>query len=220
LLVRRLSFSSPFLKSAVAATGVAVIALATFLPTQASASPQGSDAAKKHATINTFKDYDQAVGSLGCPNSTTYGETITVPAKQTKLTHFKYYMGGQAAAGQSMVVRGEVYAWDGDKAMGSSLYESAPQSFPKGSAFHKVTYNTGGVAVTPGQKYLIFATLDKDYDQCQGTLGERMAAVSGDTYRRGDARYLSSSGDESQWTTQDWPLEPHGYDLAMKVYLR
>ena len=217
--MRRMSFSSPVLKPAVAATGVAVIALATFMPAQASASRLGSDAAKKHATINTFKDYDQAVGSLGCPNSTTYGETITVPAKKTRLTQFKYYMGGQAAAGQSMVVRGELYAWDGAKATGPAIFETAPRTIAYDDVNYRFeTFKTPGAKVKAGKQYVLFVSIDKDFESCTGNYGLTWGAADGSAYTGGIFVYQNNTGDESQWTGTNWNPIP-SLDAVMKVYL-
>ncbi len=217
--MRRPSFSSSLLKSAVAATGVAVIALATFMPAQASASRLGSDAAKKHATINTFKQYDQAVGQLGCPNSTTYGETITVPAGKKSLTSFKYYMGGQATAGQSMVVRGELYAWDGSKATGPAIFETAPRTIAYDDFdFRFETFKTPGAKVKAGQQYVLFVSIDKDFEDCTGPYGVTWGAADGTAYTGGGFVYQNNTGDESQWTTTTWQ-SISSLDAVMKVYL-
>jgi hypothetical protein len=215
--VRRPSFS--LFKPVVAASGVAVVALAVLVPAQASASLHTSDIAKKHATINTFKAYDQAVGSLGCPNSTTYGETITVPAKKSSMTKFMYYMGGQAAAGQSMVVRGELYAWDGSKATGSAIFQTKKRTIAYAdSLLHWETFKTRGAALTPGQQYVLFVSIDKDYEDCTGDYGLTWGAADGSAYAGGQFVFQNNSGDESKWTTTNWNPIPQ-LDAVMKVYL-
>ncbi len=217
--MRRLSFSSSLIKPAIAATGVAVIALAMFMPASASASRLGTDMAKKHATINTFPDYDQAVGSLGCPNSTTYGETITIPAKKKSLSMFKYYMGGQAASGQSMVVRGELYAWDGTKATGSAIFETAPKTIAFADpTFSFVTFRTPGAKVKAGKQYVIFVSIDKDYESCTGSYGLTWGAADGTAYTGGGFVFQNNTGDESQWTATSWNTIP-SLDAVMKVYM-
>src|SRR3954451_16866774 len=61
---------------------------------------------------------------FGMPNSQTYGQVINVPVIDTHLASFQFEMNLPA----SVSFRGEVDAWDGSKASGSSLFESAPTS--------------------------------------------------------------------------------------------
>src|SRR3569832_1674099 len=83
----------------------------------------GLDASSARS-INTYKSWDgiQYVYEFGCPNTTTYGQVITAP-KTGMLNKFSFWWANAAGNG-SMVVRGEVYAWDGQKATGSALWES------------------------------------------------------------------------------------------------
>jgi len=200
-------------------TGIAVVAVATFAPSLASASPPGSDLAKRHATINTFKDYDQAVGSLGCPNSTTYGETITIPARKHTLTKFSYYMSGHAQAGQSEVVRGELYAWDGTKATGPAIFETAPRTIAyTDDLLHWEAFKTPGAAVKPGKQYVIFVSIDKDFESCTGNYGLTWAAADGTAYTGGGFVYQNNTGDESQWTSTSW-YKIDALDPVMKVWM-
>lgn len=217
--MRRISFPSPSLKPAMAAAGVAVVALATFMPTQALANGPVNDLAKKHATINTYPDYNQSVGSLGCPDTTTYGETITVPAKKKNVTMFKYYMGGQAQAGQSMVVRGELYAWDGTKATGPAIYETAPRTVAFNTIDYQFeTFKTPGAKVKAGKQYVLFVSLDKDFESCTGSYGLTWGAADGTAYTGGQFVYQNNGGDESQWTATTWNQIP-SLDAVMKIYL-
>jgi hypothetical protein len=117
-----------------------------------------------------------------------------------------------------MVVRGEVYKWDGAKATGAALFESAPRTVSFGDdAFHKETFKPGGVTVTPGAKYVLFASIDKDFEQCTGDYELGWAYVRDGTYGRGTFVYQNNGGDESQWTSAPW--ETLGFDLAFKAYL-
>jgi hypothetical protein len=187
--------------------------------TTASASVVNSEA-KAKAVINTYKVWDggSAVTPFGCPDTSTYGQTITIPAKMKKLTKFSFYMTGQAAAGQSMVVRGEVYAWNGTMATGSAVAESAPQTIAFGdAAYHKVTFKASG-AVTPGQKYVIFASVDKDYESCTGDYLLTWASVDGTAYTGGDFVFQNNTGNEANWTTQAWAVI--SIDAATKVFMK
>ena len=128
------SVSASFLRRATLAAGVLALGIATFAPSQALASVD------KKATIDTHKSWDgtTTVQSFGCPNTTTYGETVTVPAGKSKLVKFDFYMNDFGATG-SMVVRGEVYAWNGTSATGSAVAETKAEDpllrrlgFPQG----------------------------------------------------------------------------------------
>jgi len=155
------------------------------------------------------------VGSFGCPNTTTYGQVITVPNNKHNLNSFTFeWVNGSTG---SMVVRGEVYQWDGSKATGSALFESEPRtiSFSK-SRFHKETFPVV-VAVTPGAKYVVFASIDKDFEQCTGDYTLNWGAVDDSVYGDGTFVYQNNTGDESQWTISAW--NTFGIDLAFKVAL-
>ena len=168
--------------------------------------------------ISTYKQWDGSsdVVPFGCPNTTTYGQVITIPAGQTHLGKFHFSWINLNTG--SMVVRGEVYAWDGSKATGSALYESKPKtiSFSDG-VYHKVGFRATLVPVTPGAQYVIFASIDKDYEQCQNNYEVGWGFIpSGDAYPGGSFVYQNNGGDESQWTITPW-TSFGGPDVAFKV---
>src|SRR3982751_2826037 len=120
--------------------------------------------------INTFKQWDgsQAMFGFGCApgDGTTFGQVITVPERMTHLTRFTFWWSNEICRGP-MTVRGEVYAWAGHKVIGSSMYESEPRTIAfDDDAFHKESFSPAGLAVTPDEKYVVFASIDKDYEQC------------------------------------------------------
>src|SRR5690349_21061436 len=83
----------------------------------------GSNAAfAKH--INTLGAWDGSsyVEPFGCPDTTTYGQVITVPKGETTLDKFTFEWKNLDTG--SFVARGEVYAWNGSMATGSALWES------------------------------------------------------------------------------------------------
>jgi len=176
---------------------------------------------KARAVINTIKDWDggSVVLPFGCPDSTTYGQVITIPAKKHTLTKFTFYMAGQAAAGQSMVARGEVYAWNGTGATGSPIAESAKKTIAFGDAdFHPVTFRTPKAKpVKPGKQYVIFASIDKDYESCTGNYEVSWASLDGGAYSGGDFAFQNNTGQESNWTTVAW--NPIQIDAGMKVFM-
>jgi hypothetical protein len=74
------------------------------------------------AMINTFKYWDHTsyVSPFG-PDATTLGQTITVPAGKVHLDALQFTWRNFSTG--TMVVRAGVYAWDGTRATGPSLYE-------------------------------------------------------------------------------------------------
>ena len=173
-------------------------------------------AASPALAFNTFDKWDGAstVQAFGCPNTTTYGEVITIPGNRTHLNRFAFDWINLNTG--SMVVRGEVYAWDGTKATGSALYESRPRTIAfNDSAFHRETFKTGVLPVNPGAQYVIFASIDKDYEQCQNNYILAWGFMSSDIYRDGFFVYQNNSGDENNWTTTTW--NGLGGDLAFRA---
>ena len=164
------------------------------------------------SAIGTYKSWDgsQQVGSFGCPNTTTYGQVITV-RKRTMLNKFTFsWVNGSSG---SMVVRGEVYAWDGSKATGSALWESRPRTISfQDSAFHKETFKPGALPLSQGGQYVLFASIDKDYEQCTDNYTVDWGSVDDGTYGDGTFVYQNNSGDEGQWTVTPW--NTFGIDLA------
>jgi hypothetical protein len=214
--VNRTTSLSSFLRRAVVTGCAAAFTVAALGSTQASAST-----AKRHPTINTYKFWkgSRYIWPFGCSNTTTYGQVITVPSGKSHLRKFVFAWRNYSGSG-SMVVRGEVYAWAGSKATGASLFESAPRTIAFGdSVFHKEGFRLpGGIAVTPRQKYVIFASIAKDYEQCTDSYELAWGGVPDSKYARGTFVYQNNGGDESQWTSSGWTTN-YGIDLAFKAYL-
>jgi hypothetical protein len=209
-----ISVSPSLIRRAAVAVGVVALGVATFAPTGAFAHID-----KKHATINTYKVWDGSttIQAFGCPDTTTYGQVITVPAGKTTLNKYTFYMNDFGATG-SMVVRGEVYAWNGTMATGSSLSETAARTLDYSDAlFHKETFKAGGITVTPGSQYVVFASIDKDFESCTGSYTNGWGGVSDSVYSGGTFVYQNNTGDESQWTATPW--NTFGFDLAFKAFL-
>ena len=167
--------------------------------------------------ISTYGSWDGSteVVDFGCPDTTTYGTIITIPKGQTHLGKFHFSWVNLNSG--SMVVRGEVYAWDGTKATGSALYESKPKtiSFSDG-LFHKVGFRPTLVPVTPGAQYVIFASIDKDYEKCTNSYEMGWGYIGSDVYPGGGFVYQNNAGDENQWTATPWNTFG-GADIAFKA---
>jgi hypothetical protein len=197
---------------------VTALALAV-LPGSASAHQSNVHQAAKKPTISTYKSWQggQAVEPFGCPDTSTYGQVITVPSGMTHLQKFKFYMNDNGLTG-SMVVRAEVYAWDGTKASGDGVFESKPRTlnFANG-LFDKVTFNAFGAHVVSGSQYVLFVSIDKDYEQCLNNYQTSWGATDDSAYPGGSFVFQNNAGDESQWTETPWSVL--SFDLVFKAYL-
>jgi len=195
---------------------VVALGFVAFVPTSATAS--SAQAAKK-ATINTFKVWDGAstVTPFGCPDSSTYGTTITVPNSKHAITKFTVYMNDGGATG-SMKARGEVYAWDGTKATGSAIAETAKTIDLQNANFNPVSVKFKNAALTPGSQYVVFFSIDKDYEACTNYTTS-WGSTDGSAYTGGIFVFQNNTGNEANWTTQAWSQIP-SLDAAMKVFLK
>jgi len=165
-------------------------------------------------TIDTTPDWDgkTTIQAFGYPDTATYGQVVTVPVTgDNVLQSFSFYM----KLPNTCTFRGYVYAWDGTKATGSALYES-PTGATKGSGnFEEVHFETGGVAMTPGAQYVLFASTSKDAGSGSGPWGAIYQDVypgSGNTFV-----FLNNGTDTSAWTSLSWTVISSSYDLAFKA---
>jgi hypothetical protein len=148
---------------------------------------------------------------FGYPNTATYGQLITAPADDTQLDSFTFFI----SMSGTVVVRGELYAWDGQKATGPNLFESAPRTISNTSGFEEVTFDTGGVQLVAGQQYVLFATISKDYAASDGS-GAWEAVFSGDPYPGGNFVYMNNGSSFDQLFTEAWGQIPE-IDSAFKA---
>ena len=96
--------------------------------------------------------------AFGQGQTPTFGQTITVPLADTILNSFSFSMSSVPA---TVVFRGEVYAWDGTKTTGPNLFESAAM-MTAGAVPQTITFATGGITLTAGAQYVLFATASLD----------------------------------------------------------
>lgn len=218
---RTFSFSVGRRTALAAGVAVLVVAGATAPATAHQGAQQETGVLAKPApTIDTYIDWTGAyAGLFSRPETPTFGQVITVPADETDLLRFRFYLGHQAGTGH-LVLRGEVYAWNGTMATGQALWEGAPRRIAyRGGDFHRVGFHAGGIALAAGAQYVLFASISKDYRQATPGYGLKWASVSDRSYRPGTFVYLSDRGDESRWTSESWRAD-YGPDLAFKAWLR
>jgi hypothetical protein len=212
-LIRRIAIAIGVLSLGVGAAGSAFGA-----PGQTH--PPGTDS-HEHATIDTYGAWDgsTAIATFGRPDTSTYGQVITVPQAKTSIWRFSFYLTDAGSEG-SLTMRGEVYRWNGTQATGDAVWESAPRVVDYAdSGFHRESFNPHGAKVEPGETYVLFASVSKDYEDCTDGYPTSWASVSDSTYAPGTFVFLNDGGDESQWTTQAWTTT-WGQDLAFKAHLR
>src|ERR1700742_1775377 len=139
----------------------------------------------------TLAPFGEAPG--GTP---TYGQTITAPNDDHVLQGFTITT---ATVPATTTFRGELFAWDGAKATGASLFESGPMT-PAAAAPQTFSFDMGpgGQVLTAGGQYVLFLTTSKD----DGTGNGALAARDDDPYPGG--RYVFTDGDASTWTTAAW----------------
>ena len=108
------------------------------------------------ATITTLAFWDGStdVAAWGGGATYTYGEVLVAPGSSLTSFTFEVNNGGLAA---NYVA--QVYAWSGSTTAGSpvgaALYTGPTSVIGALNGFQAVTVNTGGVAVTSGQRYEI-----------------------------------------------------------------
>ena len=215
--MRSSRFTSKIVRGAAVGIGVASIALLGFQ------APASASVEVLPPTFDTYTGWGGAefVQPWGHPNTTTYGQTITVPAGKKKVRQFSFYMAGNTGTGD-ITYRGAVYGWDGSKAT-NKVYETKAKtiSVTQGDptiqeAKIKVPKRKG--KVTAGNQYVLFLSVSKDYETTDPGVLSQWAAYFSDALPGGDVVFLNDGGDESQWTTQPWSVFT-GFDFAFKATL-
>ena len=156
-----------------------------------------------YTPINTYPVWNgtQYISSFGVPNTATYGQIVTAPPLETRLNSFSFSIGVSSA---TITFRAEVYAWNGTMATGPALYESAPVSMGNISAYQQFTFTIpGGVPVTPGQQYVLFATTSRDQAGAPSSAA-RWGSVPNATYAGGQFVFINNTTDTSLWTSTAW----------------
>jgi hypothetical protein len=163
------------------------------------------------AGINTIPSWNgtNLISAFGIPNTQTYGQVVTIPSGAGPVTSFSFEMN----VSTTLAFRGEIYAWDGAKATGASLFESAVTSSPA-AGFQLITFNTGvgGIAL-PAGTYVFFASSSQDNS---GHSGSGSWGSIGNLYGGGFFVYMNNGTDTSQWTSTAWTTISNS-DLAFSV---
>jgi hypothetical protein len=193
---------------------LAAMGLAAWVMLSAPSTALGATTIDTTGSWNGFLDVCQ----FGVPNTATYGQVARVPATDTVLDSFTFYVRESSAPG-TITFRGEVFAWDGEKATGPSRWESDPRTLTLSSSFQPVVFRTGGVQLVPGQQYILFGSVSKDYESNDETSRSCWGFLYQDVYPGGGFVHLNNFGDESHWTTAPWETHIGDglQDLAFKA---
>lgn len=171
-------------------------------------------AASAHAqAINTIPGWDGTsyISSFGVTNTATYGETVTVPAGAAPLNRFSFEIGNCSA---NVTFRASVYAWDGTKASGPSLFVSPATTVNSGSTYQLVTFSTGGITL-PAGTYVLFASTSQDQTGAPSSACRWGAVTNNTAYAGGQFVFLNNGPNPGQWTTSPWSA--FSQDLAFQV---
>lgn len=107
-----------------------------------------------------------------------------------------------------------MYAWDDDSASGAQLF-SSPVVDRSINGFQLTTFDTGGIALTPGASYVLFASISGLQGAGLGSWGR----PDGNVYSGGEFVLLDNGMDASMWTTSAWVTGDNGPggDLAFEA---
>ena len=190
--VRRAPIGARLRRSVLVGVGVAAISLAL------------ASGALANTTIGNSPPWTSGVSSgfgvSGAPayRIPNYGQTVTVPATDTVLDSFTFYVDLPT----NLIFRGEVYAWNPIESG-----QTSTTSYGSGYSPHAITFNTGGIPLTAGTQYVLFITTSRDYaaNVAAGITATGFVGYTPtDTYSGGDWVYMDDGGNPNLWTTLGW----------------
>ncbi len=155
-------------------------------------------------SVNNFNGYSNYWNPYGYPNTSTYGEVFTAPSGNSNLSSFSFYMGTPISSG-NIITGAYIATWNGSEA-GTLLY-SSPQFNYDNAGDEQLTFNTGGLTVTPGSKYVMFLSISQYYGQSFGT---SYVSQGGTNSLLNGFVYNNNAGDFNSLFNTAWsgPLSP------------
>ena len=183
----------------------------------------GQQVAQAATLIDTWSSWDGCctVQPFGHPDSSTYGQVITIPEGETKLRWVTWYMAAGGVSG-TLIYRSAVYTWDGTKA-GEKVAHGRKKTVEVTAGdpvFHPSKTRFRKANVQAGQQYVVFATISLTYEETDPGLSVLwpVTQIDGeDILPGGDFVYINDSGNEALWTTQAWDGIP--FDNAFRAKL-
>lgn len=172
-------------------------------------------AASDAVVVDTSPSWDGSSGyrPFGAPDTATFGQVITAPTAAPRLREFTFTL----KLNHATAFIGHVYAWDASqqRATGNDLWAGTVRR-TTGLTWQQVTLHPGGLALAPGQQYVVFISVS----ELQGrTAFTGYVANPGfdDVYPGGDAFWQNSRFDPSAWTTRGWLQNVPGSDLVFRA---
>lgn len=153
-------------------------------------------------TISTLP-FSGGVHPFGEDNTATYGQTVTVPVVDNVLDSFSFWLDDYLDPGY-VDFAAYVMAWDGSKATGAVLWQSAMQTTTNNGGaggMEQFIFNTGGVSLGGGGQYVLFLCASDYFDGVMGTSQSKFGATA---YAGGHFVYLNNGSDFSALTTTSW----------------
>lgn len=142
----------------------------------------------------------------GIGAGTTYGQTFVTPANYSVLESFSFWAWHAPDldnSGQSLYFTAVVAAWATDRALQPVLYESAIQLIDINQTTpQEFVFSTGGLQLTPGQKYVAFLNASTPFWDTNttktrvGFIGGGSCCGGGDAYTDGEAWFLGFTFNE------------------------
>ena len=158
-----------------------------------------------------FWDGGSSLSALGEPNTATYGQPVTVPTTDIFLNSFSFLIDDRLDPGP-VDFEFFVMGWDGSKATGPVLFQSAPISTTNNGGsdgFELITIPTGGVSLVAGSQVVLFVSASNLFDDVKGT-GD---VASASRVIPGNFVFSNNGSDFDALTTTDW-FSLSGLDLA------
>jgi hypothetical protein len=148
-----------------------------------------------------------SISNFGQPNTATFGQTITTPLNATNLVSFGF--GLIPLTPQPITFRMYVMAWNGTSATGPVLFESGDITT---SGMGLYSANTGGLNLTAGSQYVIFANIANNYFPDNGLAN--FWADSTNPYSGGNFVLNTNGGSFSALTSSAWGSFGPNVDLG------
>lgn len=150
------------------------------------------------------------IGLFGEVFNATMGQTITAVAGNNFLDSFTFRLDDVLNPGV-VDFAGYVMAWDGTKATGPVLYESATRSTTNNGGaggFEVFEFSTGGLELTAGSQYVLFLSASKYFDGITGqALMQTTLNSAPNGYAGGGLVFLNNGNDFNAVTTTAWNLD-------------
>jgi len=171
-------------------------------------------AASSFATsINNFTGYNDGYAPFGgdARSTQTYGEIFTAPNGVQNLSSFSFYLGDPYYSG-NIITGAYIATWTGTHA-GMLVYDAGQLNY-NNAGNGELTFNTGGLFVTPGQQYVMFLSTSKFYLKSDG--GTYAASGTSNQFLDGFA-YFNNGSDFYSLFGNDWDASGLSPDWAVDL---